>query len=86
MQSTAPECGIEHAMLRFLRERFDVEVPSADTDLIEAGVLDSLMIVELVMFIEEQFSVTTELDDLELENFATVSGMTRFVATRSATS
>lgn len=75
--------AIETSMLRFLREDLGVEVPSADTNLIDAGVLDSLMLVDLVMHIEEQFRVTSMLEDLDLENFATVANMASFVSARA---
>ena len=80
------ETDIQQTIFQFFRDQFDVELPSASTDLIEAGILDSLMLVELVVYIENQFSVTTELDDLEMENFVTVDSMARFVAARQPSS
>jgi acyl carrier protein len=76
------DVSIKQSLLQFFRDRFDVEPPSTDTDLIEAGILDSLMLIELVVYIEEQFQVATELDDLEMDNFLTVDDMARFVAAR----
>jgi acyl carrier protein len=76
------DISIQQSLLQFFRDRFDVEPPSTDTDLIEAGILDSLMLIELVVFIEEQFQVVTELDDLEMDNFLTIDDMARFVAAR----
>jgi acyl carrier protein len=75
---------IEQTLLSFLRERFGVEPPSAETDLIDAGILDSMMFVDLIMFIEERFGVVAGLDDLEIENFSSVTRMARFVSERSA--
>jgi acyl carrier protein len=72
----------EQALLAFLRERFGVEPASADVDLIKAGILDSMMFVDLIMFIEERFGVVAELDDLEIDNFATIASMARFVIAR----
>jgi acyl carrier protein len=74
---------VEQAILVFLRERFGVEPSSPDSDLIEGGILDSMMFVDLIVFIEERFDVTAELDDLEIENFSTVESMARFVTARS---
>ena len=75
---------VECSILCFFRERFGVDVPSAEFDLLETGVLDSMMFVDLMMFIEERFHVTAALEDLEIENFATVSNMANFVAARRA--
>lgn len=46
---------------------------SYDYPLIEKGLLTSLQVMELVMFMEENFGVTIEDDDIVEENFATVN-------------
>lgn len=74
--------GIEHSIIGFLRDRFGVEVADPGTDLIESGALDSAMVVDLVLYLEERFGVTVALEDLEFENFATVTSMAGFVAGR----
>ncbi len=76
------ENDIKQSLTRFFREQFQVDLSSTSEDLIEAGILDSLMLIDVVMFMETEFSVTTELDDLEMENFLTIDNMARFVAER----
>jgi acyl carrier protein len=76
------ESDVGHAITAFLCERFGVDPPSAEANLIEAGILDSMMFVDLVVFIEERFGVVAALEDLEIDNFATVAGMARFVTER----
>jgi acyl carrier protein len=76
------ETDVEHAITAFLRERFSVEPASAHANLIEDGILDSMMFVDLVMFIEERFGVVAALEDLEIDNFATVASVARFVTER----
>ena len=76
------ETDIKTSLTQFFRDQFKVELSSTSEDLIDAGVLDSLMLIEVVMFMETEFSVTTELDDLEMENFLTIDNMARFVAER----
>ena len=78
------EADVGYAIIAFLRERFGVEPPSADANLVDSGILDSMMFVDLVVFIEERFSVVAGLDDLEIDNFATVAGIARFVTERGA--
>jgi hypothetical protein len=39
-------------------------------------------LIEVVMFMETEFSVVTELDDLEMANFLSVDNMARFVTER----
>jgi acyl carrier protein len=76
------ERDVEQAITAFLCERFGVEPPSTGASLIESGILDSMMFVDLIVFIEERFGVVAELDDLEIDHFATVAGMARFVIAR----
>ncbi|HBI86242.1 MAG TPA: acyl carrier protein [Ruminococcus sp.] len=46
-----------------------------DTMLITGGYIDSFDIVSLISVFEEAFGVTLPFDDLELENFDTVSSI-----------
>lgn len=82
MTDRREEQVIARTILGFFREQLAVDVASADTDLIEIGVLDSL--VDLVMHIEEEFHISVTLEDLEIENFTTVAKMVRYVAARTA--
>lgn len=59
-------------MQEIIRDTLDVEVPSAETDLIDSGVLDSLALVELLFEIERAFAVSIPLEDLELESFTSI--------------
>lgn len=52
---------------------------SPDTDLIAAGILDSLLIVSVVLFIEEELGCTLEFDDLIETNFSSVTSMANLV-------
>jgi len=62
-----------------------LEVPAADADLFETGILDSLAFVELLLQLEQRFGVIASVDDLELENFKSVERIADFVASRTAT-
>jgi acyl carrier protein len=48
-------------------------------DLFAGGVIDSMMAVELVAFLEKAFAITIEDEDLELANFRSVEGMAGLV-------
>lgn len=67
-------------------EALHVEVPSADTDLFEAGVLDSLAFVELLAGLEREFDLRTSIDDLEIDHFRSLAEIESFVAARLASS
>ncbi|MCP4328744.1 MAG: acyl carrier protein [Alphaproteobacteria bacterium] len=57
-----------------------------DTDIFEAGVVDSLFAVQLVAFTEQEFGVVVEDDDLDLANFRSVNELAEFVTRKSALS
>lgn len=56
---------------------------SGDENLIEAGVVDSLAILMLINYIEGQFSVTIQPEDVVVENFESVAAITRLIHMRN---
>jgi acyl carrier protein len=70
-------------IIHLLSESVHVEVPSADTDLMESGLLDSLMLVELMSSLEEQFGVHISFDEVEIDNFRSARRIAEFVNQRS---
>ena len=50
-----------------------------EADLFEGGFLNSLFALELVLFVEKEFSLTIESDDLNLDNFRTVNALAALV-------
>ncbi len=50
-----------------------------DEDIFERGVVDSLFAVQLVAFVEQEFSITLEPADLDINNFSSISSLTTFV-------
>jgi D-alanine--poly(phosphoribitol) ligase subunit 2 len=65
-------------------ERFHIEVPSADTDLFESGILDSFQFVELLLELEQRFGLRIKLDDIELDDVRTLARIARLVAANGA--
>ncbi|HWM35609.1 MAG TPA: phosphopantetheine-binding protein [Streptomyces sp.] len=50
-----------------------------DDDYFALGLADSLFALELVTFVESRFSLTVEVEDLDLDSFRTANRITRFV-------
>ena len=63
--------NIEQQLVYYLQESTDVEL-TADTPLLESGVIDSMGVMTLIAFIENEYSIVLDTDDLTIENFATV--------------
>ena len=60
--------------------RFHIGVPSADTDLLETGILDSFQFVELLFQLEQHFGLRVSIDDINLEDLRTLERIARLVA------
>lgn len=55
-----------------LRDRLMVIVASADVDLFETGLVDSIGLVELILELEDRFGVSLPMDNLEVDDLRTV--------------
>lgn len=57
----------------------DEQLLQPDTDLFEAGLVDSLLAVSLVAFCEEKFGCELDLAELSQENFGSLNALTDLV-------
>jgi acyl carrier protein len=53
-----------------------------EENLIDAGIVDSLGIFLLIAFIENEFAIKVQPEDVVLENFATISAISKLVTAR----
>ena len=67
------------AIQEILAEKLFVEVESRETDLLQAGLLDSLALIQLLVHLEEKFGVKISLDELEIEDLRSVDSIARMV-------
>ena len=71
-------------IMAFLGRFFRCETLNGDDDIFEAGFVNSLVIVQLVSFLENNFSITIEDEDLELSNFRSVNNILAFIERKTA--
>ena len=50
-----------------------------EEQLIEGGLIDSLGILKLISFLEEEYDITFEEDEINAENFASINTITQMV-------
>jgi len=50
-----------------------------DEDLLSAGILDSLAILQLVAFIEDQFGIKVPDEDVVFENFQSINALVTYL-------
>jgi acyl carrier protein len=77
------------ALRRFLTQEFlpdaaEDEIP-ADFDLIENGVIDSLGLLKIIAWVEEQLGIQIEIEEMVPENFTSIAAIDALLA-RSAAS
>ena len=64
---------------KFLSGFFCTDDLTDSDDFFEKGFVNSLFAMQLVMFVEKEFSLRVEDEDLELQNFNTINGISNFV-------
>ena len=69
------ESTIRDFLSRFIRNQ---EIKN-DQDIFAAGFVNSMFAMQLVQFIEHQFGLVIESEDLELDNFRSIEAMIRFI-------
>jgi acyl carrier protein len=74
---------IAHLRAVFM-DNFHIEVPSADTDLLETGMLDSLQLVQLLLLLEQHFGFRIPIDRLELDDLRSIARIARLVIPSAA--
>ena len=64
-------------------EQLNIAVPARDTDLIAEGYLDSLVFVDLLLVLEQEFGITIQLEQLDFDNFQTINKIADFVESQA---
>ena len=79
--ATAPAAGTSPAEITdLLADRLGIEVPTPDTDLVEAGLIDSLALVTLIVELENATGRRLPLADFDIDRFRSVDAMVDFVS------
>jgi acyl carrier protein len=84
MESIAAN-AVEQRIQKFLLEKFPLARNAKlerDTALLEKGILDSLGILDVVSFLESEFSITINDEELVPENFQNLDTLSAFVGNK----
>lgn len=78
---------IERVLLAYVHEHHLLPAPvDGETDLIESGQLDSLVVMDLVGFVASTFGMEMSPREISPDNLRSVQRLARFVAARSRAS
>ena len=68
----------------YIHAAVEPEVIDDGTDLFATGLLGSLFALELVTFVEDEFEIELDIEDLEIKHFACVTNLQAFVSRKLA--
>ena len=66
--------------------RLNLDVTEADTDLFATGLIDSLVFVELLMALEQEFGIAVDVNNLDLDDFRTLPQIADWIVAPSGSS
>lgn len=75
----------KNSLMKYIQDEFirkrggDIK---EDEDLLSSGLIDSLGILKLVSFMEEEFAMEVPSEDVVYENFYSIEAMSRYLANR----
>jgi acyl carrier protein len=76
--------NIEETIIAYIRRELLNDDPGVtlnpETKLIEEGMIDSVSLMELVLFLEATFNVSITEEELVAENFQTIRAISQFIA------
>jgi len=78
-----PQEALVKEIHSLMSEKLLVEVESSDTDLLKAGILDSLTLVQLLLHLEEHFGLKLSIDELEIDDLRSVRSIALTIAHQS---
>lgn len=75
----ATHAEMQHRLMEFFRDKLEIDVPTPETDLIETGLMDSLVFVELLFQLERDWSVTIAVETVDLDQFRSIASIVAFI-------
>ena len=73
---------LQRRIAGFFSEKLHLDVTVFDADIVETGLLDSLALVELILFLEQEFRIEVPLD--EIDYFRSIDSIADLIAGRVA--
>jgi acyl carrier protein len=70
---------LERYMITEVAVDFDKKSLEPDEDLLGPGIIDSMAILKLVLFLEEAFGIEVKDEDIVPENFQNLNSMVEYV-------
>jgi acyl carrier protein len=65
--------GLVSGIRSVLRDHLNVLVDSADADLLETGLVDSIGLVELILQLEDRFGIGLPMESIEIDDLRSIN-------------
>ncbi|MEH2354884.1 acyl carrier protein [Nostoc sp.] len=75
---------IQTKIKTFLAKFFGNHDLQLDEDIFALGFVNSMFAMQLVLFVEQEFQIAIENDDLEFENFRSINSIANLVERKTA--
>lgn len=73
---------VKEAVVKFLEKYAGNNMPEDDENIFEKGIVNSLFAMQLVNFIEKEFDISVSNEELDIENFKSITSITEFVSNK----
>lgn len=76
--------GTTDRLRTYLSQRLGTDSLHDDDDIFASGLVNSLFAMELVLFVEAEFSIKIENEDLHMDSFRTISALADLIERKTA--
>ena len=75
---------IRGATVEFFSRYLRTSVLDNDQNIFKSGIVNSLFAMQIIMFVESEFSISVESEDMKISNFSSVNSLTHFVRSKTS--
>ena len=75
---------VKETVRSFINNSINIDGLGDDENLFESGIVNSLFAVQLMTFVERTFGIEIGMEDLDVENFKSVTATAAFISRKSA--
>lgn len=76
---------VEEKIINFLSNFISEDLLERETDIFESGYVNSLFVMQLILYIEEEFDIRVENKDMSPRYFNTVVNIVNFIQSKLET-
>ncbi|PGY60065.1 acyl carrier protein [Bacillus thuringiensis] len=70
--------NLEQIIHMYIQDHVGIEF-NDDTEIFEEGLVNSLFAIQLMTFLEKEFTIKVTMDDLDMDNYKSVNSIGNFI-------